>query len=179
MSLVEALMDDIFTGLTDAECVAKLDETVEISRDDTAYRWKTLGSKLREKGLDDMELITWNSSIEGLPGCDTFREMLRSDGVDFTDESTRASIAYALSVNTDAVAAKTLNTCLDIGITMGKRYVSYSLSALPSETEVADARILIQNMRDANLLLNECINPLVAQKASLAEIKTAVATWGE
>ena len=179
MTLQQVISASEFSGLTDAECVTVFGETVEVSRDETAYNWKGLGNKLREKGLTDAQLVGWNTAIEGLPGCDIFREMLRSDGIDLTDTTVRSLIAYALATNEDETAEAALTACLDIGIHMGPLWEKYGLSGLPTEAEVAAARQSNQNQQDAASLLNECINPLVAQGASLAEIKTAVAAWGE
>jgi len=68
---------------------------------------------------------------------------------------------------------------LQVGIKTGPRWEKHGLAEEPTEAEVTAARQVIQNERDAASLMNECINPLMAQKASLAEIKTAVAAWGE
>lgn len=179
MTLQQAISASEFSGLTDAECVTAFGKTVEVSRDETAYNWKGLGNKLREKGLNNVQLGTWNTAIEGLPGCDIFREMLRSDGIDFTDETVRDLIAFALDSNEDETAEAALSACLDIGVHMGPLWEKYGLSELPTEEQVAAARQLNQNQQDAAALINECINPLVGQGASLADIKSAVAAWGE
>jgi len=179
--LIDILDSDFFRDLTDAECVAAFDEDVELNRDSSSYNLKALGAKLREFGLTDLQLATWYSSIDGLLGADLFKGMLLSDGIDFSDESMRNQIQFAISQTEDETAEVMLSACLDIGISTGKRYAYYGLDSLPTEEEIATARTSISNMIEVATLFNEVLNPMLANQSalSLSEIKAAVAAWGE
>ena len=178
MGLPEILNEGIFTGLTDAECVTKLEEVVEVHRDSSRYRWRRINEHMDNIGIDGSIIATWNELIAGLPGASMLDKMLtEDDGVDFTHATVRPLLQAAMVESTDPAADLVLQTLLDIGIKNGPRWEGYGLSAAPTEAEVAAARTIIQNRQDANALLNECINPLLATDASLADIKTAVANW--
>lgn len=177
MTLVEALQDAIFSGLTDAECVAKFDETTEVARDNTAYTWSSINLKLLANGIDASLVATWDTAVPLLTGGTMLDRMLSNTGVDFTLDAVRTMVQAAIAQNQDANIDLVLNELLNIGITYGKRYLVYGLEALPTEAEVAAARVIIQNRANASALLNECINVLVSQDKSLDEIKAAVAAW--
>lgn len=174
----EILKESVFEGLTDAECVAKLDESTELNRDETSYLWGGLNIKLLENGVDPSLVATWDQLIANLPGGPMLGEMLRSGGVNLSLDSVRGPIQSAIGTTTESVDSL-LNALLDIGIETGKRYAYYGLSELPTEAEVATARAETQNESEVASLLNEVIHPKVAEGATLAEIKTAVAAWGE
>jgi len=179
MTLEIALQDGIFSGLTDAECVAKLDETTEIARDTTPYTWSSINLKLLEKGVDAGIVGTWDSAIPNLTGGTMLDRMLGNTGVDFTIEAVRIMVQAAIQSNQDANIETVLNMLLEIGITTGKRYLTFGLESLPTEQEVNLARQKNANERAGIALINECINPLISQKASLSDIKSAVAAWSE
>lgn len=178
MGLPEVLNEGIFTGLTDAECVTKLEEVVEIHRDSSRYRWRRINDHMDNIGIDGTVIATWNEAIAALPGASMLANMLSEpDGVDFSHATVRLLLESALAASTDPVADTAIQVMLDIGIKNGPRWEGYGLPAAPTEAEVTAARVVIKNRQDANALLNECINPLVAEDASLTDIKTAVANW--
>ena len=175
--LEDALLEATFDGLTDAECVTAFDETVEISRDETSYLWGGLNIKLLENGVDSSIVATWNELIIELPGGKMLGEILRSGGVNLSLDIVRGPIQLAIGESEQLDPL--LNTLLQTGVRTGKLWEKHGLESLPTETEVANARQSNQNQQDGAGLINECINPLVASGASLADIKTAVAAWGE
>lgn len=179
MELSEVLSQAIFTDLTETQCVEKLNEDVVISKDETYYTWTTLNGKLLKVGISTNIIAIWNVSIEGIVGASMFDKMLSSTGVNFALPETRGLIAQAIDSTDNADAITVLQACLDIGIKYGKLWESYFLESLPTEQDILDARTVIKNRLDVASLLNECINPLVAQSKSLSEIKDAVAAWGE
>lgn len=177
--LSTVLRNSEFTNLTDAECVSELDETVVISTNNYAYTWSSLNLKLIDMGVSLNIIKTWDTTISSLEGGSMLDRMLSATGVDFTLESVRSSIQSIIDASVDEGVIYLLNQLLEVGITHGKLWQKYNLDALPTEEEVAAARQIITNQNDASSLLNECINPLIAESASLAEIKSAVAAWGE
>lgn len=179
MSLVDALKDSVFDGLTDAECVAKFGETVEISRDNTSHTLSSLNLALLDIGVDLAVVSSWDQVVSGITGGPMMLAMLGGSGIDFTLDPVRAMISAAIAATEDQATEDLLNAMLQVGIKTGPRWEKHGLADEPTEAEVTAARQIIQNERDAASLLNECINPLMAQKASLADIKTAVAAWGE
>lgn len=177
--LSTVLRNSEFTNLTDAQCVAKLDEDVVIGTDNYAYTWSSLNLKLIDMGVSLSIIKTWDTTIASLEGGSMLDRMLSATGVDFTLDSVRSSIQSIIDDSVDQDVIYLLNKLLEVGITNGKLWEKYALDALPTEAGVAAARQIITNQDDASALLNECINPLIAQNKSLAEIKTAVAAWGE
>ena len=179
MSLSDALKDSVFEGLTDAECVTKFGETVEVSRDNTSHTLSSLNLALLEIGVDLAVVSSWDQMVSGITGGPMMLQMLGGSGIDFTLQPVRDMITAAITASEDQNVKTFLGLLLQVGIKTGPRWQKHGLPALPTEADVTIARQIIQNERDAASLMNECINPLRAQKASLAEIKTAVAAWGE
>lgn len=177
MNLVDALKYDEFTGLTDSECVTSFNTDVTISTDNTAYTWSSLNLKLLDLGVDLSVVSTWDQVIGNMTGGSMMKEMLRATGIDFTLTPVRQMITAAIAASDNDSEKALLNALLQIGVTTGKKYVKYGLDSLPSEQEVNAARVKIQNTNDATALINECINPLIANQSSLADIKAAVAAW--
>ena len=175
MILKDVMTDGGFSGLTDAECVTALDETVEISRDETSYLWGGLNIKLLENGVDSSIVATWNELIVGLPGGKMLGEMLRSGGVNLSLDIVRGPIQAAVGLNEQLDPL--LSALLQIGIKTGKCWEKYGLESLPTETEIATARAEIQNESDIASLFNELLNPMQADGSTVAQIKTAIANW--
>jgi len=179
MSLSDALKDSVFEGLTDAECVAKFGETVEVSRDNTSHTLSSLNLALLDIGVDLSVVSSWDQTVSNMTGGSMMLQMLGGSGIDFTLQPVRDMIKAAITASEDQNIKTFLGVLLQVGIKTGPRWEKHGLAEEPTEAEVTAARQVIQNERDAASLMNECINPLMAQKASLAEIKTAVAAWGE
>lgn len=179
MELYNILSDSEFLELSDSECVAKLDEDVDISKDETYYTWTTANRQLLKNGLDAGLIAVWNTAIEGIVGASMLDKMLSSTGVNFSLPEVRGLIVQAIDSTDNEIAISALQACLDIGIKRGKAWYKYGLGELPSESDISEARVIIKNKNDASSLLNECINPLISEFASLEEIKLAVAAWGE
>lgn len=179
MSLSDALKDSVFEGLTDAECVTKFGETVEVSRDNTSHTLSSLNLALLDIGVDLSVVSSWDQTVSNITGGPMMLQMLGGSGIDFTLQPVRDMITAAITATEDQNVKTFLGLLLQVGIKTGPRWQKHGLPAFPTEAEVTAARQIIQNERDAASLMNECLNPLFAQKASLAEIKTAVAAWGE
>lgn len=179
MSLSDALKDSVFEGLTDAECVTKFGETVEVSRDNTSHTLSSLNLALLDIGVDLAVVSSWDQTVSNITGGPMMLQMLGGSGIDFTLQPVRDMITAAITASEDQNIKTFLGLLLQVGIKTGRRWEKHGLEALPTEEQVTAARQIIQNERDAASLLNECIEPLRAQKASLADIKTAVAAWGE
>lgn len=179
MSLSDALKDSVFEGLTDAECVAKFGETVELSRDSTSHTLSSLNLVLLDIGVDLSVVSSWDQLVSAITGGPMMLQMLGGSGIDFTLKPVRDMITAAITSSEDENVKTFLGLLLQVGIKTGPRWQKHGLADEPTEAEVTAARQVIQNERDAASLLNECINPLIAERASLADIKTAVAEWGE
>ena len=178
MNLETVLLDATFIGLTNAECVTKLEEITEVSRDTTAYTWTNLNAKLLEIGLPDALVTSWNITLADLPGGSMLANMLSAAGVDLSHPVMQAQLTAVRDAIADPTVILLLNAFLQIGIKTGPLWEARRLSALPSEQEIIDARTENSRQQAVATMLNECINPLVAGNATVAEIQSAVAAWG-
>ena len=176
MDLKDAIQREDFSLLSDAEVAAAFNADVELSRDSTPYLWGGLNIKLLELGVSPTIVASWDQTIVDLPGGTMLGEMLRSGGVDLSLDAVLGPLQAAVGLG-DANADILLNALLSIGITMGKKWELSALETLPTEAEVAAARSAIQNEQAVATLMNEVIQPMISNGATVAEIKTAVAAW--
>lgn len=89
---------------------------------------------------------------------------LSSGGVDFTRADVRAALAAARA-SAPGGGAALIDAVLAVGVAYAPRHTLYGLASPPSEAAVAS-------------LLNEVVNPAVAEGVSLATLKSRVAAWG-
>lgn len=150
--------------------------SVEV-RDDTSYTWSGVNERLAEMGVPLEIVMVWDTALKDIPGGSMLGEMLRSGGCDFTRPNLRGALQYALPQSSEPTAT-VLTALLAIGI---RNVTPWSQvagdAALPTVDEIAFAQRRITSSRWVSRLLNEVINPLVAQGKTIAEIKTAVAAW--
>ncbi len=179
MDLSAALDNDEFKDLTEAECVTALAEVVEVSRDSTSYTWSSLNLKLLEDGVDLATVSTWDQGVGSMTGGSMLKEMLGATGIDFTLEPVRMMLKGAIAASDKKAVIALLNALLNVGIKTGPRWKKYDIQTEPTEADIKAARVKRQNEKDASGLLNECIQPMISESASIADIKTAVAAWGE
>jgi hypothetical protein len=145
-----------YTGLTDAEAVARLLETVDLPPDTTAYTWSGTNERLGELGVVPQVRAVWDTVITQFPGGTMLDRMLSSGGVNYAREDVRQQLQATidgldLTDQQQAIAAVVLEALLRIGQPVAPRWQKVGLGAEPTGQQVAEARAA--NLR-AELLAN-------------------------
>jgi len=163
-NLSMAILAHDLTGSA-AEIVKAFGETVEVSRDATAYTWSGVNDRLVNMGVDPLTVVGWNVAVDALPGGSMLSLMLSSGGVDFTGPFIRQQLTAVKQVASPEVA-EVLYALLSIGITMGPLWRKAGLSSLPTEAEVESALAEI----DKASIVAQC-------QQSIAAKHTAISGW--
>lgn len=174
MSLVEAV-NELGTDKNPAELLTLLNETVEISRDDTSYMWNGVNRKLVELNCPIEVIMTWSDTIVTVAGGQMLCNMLSSDGVNFSSDIIQSLLASA-KVGANGPVTNLLTMLQQVGVRTGPRWRSMGCSEQPTESTIQAAidRCLV-NRWVANVI-NDVIHPAVAEGKSIAQIKSLVAS---
>lgn len=171
MSLISTLRKPEYDGLSDAECVSHLAETVEISRDASLYSIRKVRHVVPD--LDNLRLVlgTIDAAAAQDPVIKGFAGTLQSVGIDFSDALTQQMIASLATAGSwpDAVT----KAVREIGIVTGPRWKKEGLESAPDEQAVAAARARIVEL-DKMTALEDTIRSMRLADNTLAQVKTAV-----
>lgn len=161
MSLREVLRDSSYTGLTDAECVARLAEVVEISRDTSLKSVRDIQAAL-EPSLNDFRLVwgTFEAAVQSDPAMRAYMTTISSVGVNMTNATLRGIIATLAAAGEWPDAVR--DAILALGIVSGPRWQQAGLGAEPTEAEVTAARTLNTVETQAVAWFNEVVSELGA-----------------
>ena len=131
------LQDAAYSGMTAAQALARLNETIVVSTDPTAYTWAGLSDKLTQNGLPLNLVAGLDAIVTALPGGTMLDRMLSSGGVNFASVAIQGQLK-ALLPSLTGDSATVVQAMIDVGVTYGKRYEKLGI-AQPTAAEVQTA----------------------------------------
>lgn len=174
MSLVSAV-NELGTDKTPSELLTLLNETVDISRDNTSYTWSGVNNRLVSLGCPLDVVATWCDAITQVAGGTMLANMLNSGGVDFSSDLIQSSLAAA-KVGANGPTTALLTLLQQVGITTGPRWRSMGCAEQPTEQTIQAAidRCIVN--RWVASTINDVIHPAVAEGKSIEQIKSLIAS---
>ena len=160
------LQDAAYTGLTDAQAVARLGESVALPDDTAAYTWAGLSDKLQADGLSMTLLGSLDSIVTALPGGTMLDRMLSSGGVNFASAAIQGQLTQILTGVTGDVAT-VVSAMLKVGKPTAARWESLGLTTIPTESDVAAARLANERQAALDSVYTKSTRANEAAEASL------------
>jgi hypothetical protein len=174
------------TSRTSAEVLQWLGESVEVSRDRTAYTWAGLSDRLGltiTAGVRQLvNVLKQQGGEEQMLAAELFDDSLKSGGVNFASPTVQAAleqIRAGLDQAGQAQGVALVRALLSLGITYAPRYTLYGLRELPRLEEIEAAQR--QAAQKARLVAwqNEILNPLLAAGGTVEEVLDAILSQTE
>lgn len=131
------LQDAAYNGMTAAQALARLNETVVVSTDQTAYTWAGLSDKLTQNGLSLNLVAGLDAIVTALPGGTMLDRMLSSGGVNFASAAIQGQLK-ALLPSLTGDSATVVQAMIDVGVTYGKRWEGLGITQ-PTAADVQAA----------------------------------------